>query len=437
MIKMKIPFKLLILLFSLSPISLKAVDVKVLKSQKNITFWYVHETKVPVISLAFSFEGGTAQDPQDKAGLTSFFTSMLLEGAGNLKAQALRELLENKGIDCGFDEDKDHIYGSLRTTVEQRKEAATLLKSILHSPRFDDDALRYRKEASLAQIKNYRKSPTHFLKQKSRPLLFGNHPYNKDHEGTLEGIQKISKRDLTRVQKDRFVKGTLKVVLCGNLSSSEAAQMIDEIFGDLPEKGSLSDISKAVMNLSGKDIEIHGPFPQTVAVFFQEGLPRKDPDYYKLALLIDIMGGKSSSRLFREIREKNGLVYTIQAGLGLEEHVQYISGSFGTENKSARNARKMLREQWSQMQKLGASEKELDDAKKGFLGSIAFGFADTMSTAQTLLSLYEDGFKPSYLKAREDMIRSVKISDLNAFAKKFFKPEKLTTFMVGEDLAKS
>ena len=96
---------------------------------------------MPLVALAFTFEGGSAQDPAGKAGVAQMLARLLDEGAGAYSSDAFQERLAARAIELSFHAGPDAVGGSLKTLVRHADEAFALLRLALAEPRFDEDAI--------------------------------------------------------------------------------------------------------------------------------------------------------------------------------------------------------------------------------------------------------------------------------------------------------
>src|SRR5262249_31068682 len=137
---------------------------------------------------------------------------------------------------------------------------------------------------------------------------------------------------------------------------------------------------------------------QSVVLFGEAGIKRDDPDFYAAALVDDIMGGGNfSSRLQRSLREKRGLVYSIDTGLITLDHLGLLSGSFGTKNASAMEAINLARDEWRKMGDSGPTAAELADAKTHLIGEYPLRFDSTQKAANALLNIQLAGLAIDYV----------------------------------------
>jgi len=115
--------------------------VRQVVSPGGVEVWHVESPLVPLVALAFAFEGGAAQDPAQKPGVAQMLARLLDEGAGPYGSDAFQERLAARAIELTFHAGPDAVGGSLKTLVKHADEAFELLRLALAEPRFDPDAV--------------------------------------------------------------------------------------------------------------------------------------------------------------------------------------------------------------------------------------------------------------------------------------------------------
>ena len=119
-----------------------AVKIERVVSAKGIEAWLVHDSSVPVISVAFEFRGGSSLDPTGKEGLSEMITGLLDEGAGEFDSQAFQKILEDESVYMSFGAGPDGLSGNLRMLSAKRERAFDLLRLSLTQPRFDAEPVK-------------------------------------------------------------------------------------------------------------------------------------------------------------------------------------------------------------------------------------------------------------------------------------------------------
>ena len=112
-----------------------------LTTPSGIPIWHVESQVVPLIALAFTIEGGAAQDPVGKAGTAQLLARLLDEGAGPYESDAFQERLAARAIELSFNAGPDAVGGSVKTLVKHADEAIELLRLAICEPRLDPAAI--------------------------------------------------------------------------------------------------------------------------------------------------------------------------------------------------------------------------------------------------------------------------------------------------------
>lgn len=429
--------RLLHIFFILSFSTMASSQVNALKiheitTPKGIKAWFVEERNLPIISMSFAFEGGSANVPTSQEGVALFATELLLEGSGELSAHDFKEKLEELGIQLSISADLDYVRGSMRTIVDHKEDAFKLLKASLLKPRLEDKSIELVRSRLITYIRNLQKDPSYIVTQKMKGELFKDHPYGRPQDGTLQTIKAIKREDIKAFLDKEFRLDGLKVVVCGNLDVKDVPTILDNIFGDFPAQIEIPKLQKIAIQFPGTVFIQKEPFPQSVCLFLQQGLSPKDPNYTKLALLNDILGATPTSILWMEVREKRGLSYYVGTTIDYHRYSEYFGGVTGSENARLKDAVAIIRTEWQKSAQGTFTAQELTQSKESLVESFALAFADTLSSTNALLGYFINDFTPQYIYDREKRIRSVSLEELNSFARSFMTPKQLTFFIVGE-----
>src|ERR1700744_73913 len=128
-------------LFVLAPVPARAANIQNVDLGKDAEVWFAEDHTVPIISFNISLPAGSGYDPAGKAGLASFASAMIDEGAGGLDSKAFHEALANRAISFRASVERDHLVIGITTLKENAPEAMHLLQLALTRPRFEADAL--------------------------------------------------------------------------------------------------------------------------------------------------------------------------------------------------------------------------------------------------------------------------------------------------------
>jgi zinc protease len=397
-------------------------------SPSGIEVWLVREPAVPLVSLNFSFRGGANQDPADKPGVATMISGLLDEGAGDLDANAYHERLENKAIELGFEADRDHFSGSLRTLVENVDEATDLLRMALTSPHFDTEAVERIRGQLLSNLRQEAQSPGHIASEQWWATAFAGHPYGRPVSGTIESMSAITPDDLRAYTRRVFARDMLKVAIVGNVDAAKASEIVEKVFASLPAKADLVPVASAQPQGLGRVITVNLDVPQSVVVIGGAGIPRKDPDFMAAFIVNHILGGGSySSRLYREVREARGLAYSIYSSLVPLSHAALFMGSTATRGDRATQTLDVVEKEIRRLAETGPTEDELAKAKTFLEGSFALRFDTSTKIASQLVSMQLDDLGIDYIERRNSLVEAVTLADVKRVAKRLLDGGLLVT----------
>lgn len=418
----RIAATLLLMLFAVAPGY--AVEIKEVVSPKGIRAWLVQDDFVPLISVRFSFKGGSTQDPEGKEGLANLMTGLFDEGAGDLNSDAFQEMLDDVGAEMGFNADDDRITGSMRMLADKRDTAIDLLALAVNRPRFDQAPIDRIRQQVVAGIKASERDPNTIAGRKFAEALYGDHPYARRSEGTEASLISITHDDLVTFHKQNFARDNLIVSVVGSISPEDLAPLLDKVFGDLPEKAQLEPVSDAKLAF-GQTTRVDYALPQTSISMVYPGVQRQDSDFFPAYIVNHILGGGTfSSRIYNEVREKRGLAYSAGSNLVNRDHMAALMVSTATRADRASETLQILKTEIARMAKDGPTEEELIEAKKYLIGSYAVNNLDSSSAvASTLIGLQDENLGRNYIDKRADMINAVTLDQVKTVAKKLLETE--------------
>lgn len=408
-----------------------AVDIKRVVSPGGIEAWLVQDDNVPLIAMSFAFHGGSSQDPVGKEGVSNFLSGTLDEGAGDLDSQAFQGRLDELSIDLSYDSGKDAFYGTLRTLAVNRDEAFRLLRLSLNEPRFDEEPVERIRAQILTGIRASANDPETVANDRWMEILFPNHPYGRSTEGTPETVAAITADDLRAYARSNLARQNLKISVVGAIDEATLGAALDEIFGPLPAAPQQVDVPE-VSPVAATRLDVTMDVPQSVLRFGGTGPKRNDPDFIPVYIADYILGGGSfSSRLYREVREKRGLAYSVFTGLAPFDHSGLAYGGTATRADRAEEALSIIEAEVKRFIEEGPTAEEVEKAKAYLIGSYALRFTSSSAIARQLLGIQMDDLGIDYINRRNDMIQAVTVDEVREAAKRMYA-DGLVVVKVGQ-----
>ena len=409
-----------------------AIQFESLETKNGIKFWLIEDNSLPLVSMSFSFKGGSILDPIGKDGVTNLMTSLLDEGTQNFTASEYRLFKRQNGIKISFSTSKERIDGSFQVVKPRLQEGFYLLHESINKAKFPVAEIKKVKSQIEASIKIDDSNISTLASNKFNEFFFKDKLIGRNTKGNLKALDTISRDNIQSIYKSSFVKDRLVIGISGNIEPSLAKKYVDYVFGDLPSKEFINPISTLKELSIGKEI-IKMKTPQTTVIFGQKGLGRKDKEYFAARIINYVLGGGGfQSRLYKEIREANGLVYSIYSYLMPYEYVGAIVGGFQTRNENVGKTIEKVKSEWKRIKSEGITKIELQNAKTYYKGSFSRNFTSTLSIANLLMIVQYYDLGEDYFKKRDLIIDDLKLNEINNLAKKLFDSETLFFMIVGE-----
>lgn len=419
------------LLFVVATPSLAATKIQRLVSPGGIEAWFVQDATVPLIAMEYAFGGGAAQDPAGKPGVGNMVASLLDEGSGDLDSKTFHERLERRAIELSFTANRDTFRGSLRMLKDNKDEAFDLLHLALTSPRFDATDVERIRAQVISSLRRETTNPTSLASRKFLEVAFGDHPYSRQANGTLESVPKIDVADLKDYVRRVIAKDTLRIAVVGDVDPDTLGKLLDKTFGGLQAKASLTPVADVEAAKPPQRAFIPLDVPQTVVTFGGPGVRRDDPKFMAAYVVNHIVGGGSfSSRLYKEVREKRGLAYSIYQSLLWMDRSAIFIGNTGTRADRAGETVDAIEKEIRRMAEEGPTQKELDEAKSYLKGSQMLALDTSSKLAQALLQYQLDKLPIDYIEKRNALVDAVTLDDAKQAAKKLWG-QGLLTVIVG------
>ena len=408
-----------------------AAKIQRLVTPGGIEAWFVQDSTVPLIALEFAFGGGATQDPTDKPGVGNMVASLIDEGSGDLDSRTYHERLDRRAIELSFASNRDSFRGSMRMLKDTRDEAFDLLRTALTSPHFASEDVERIRAQIISGLRAESTNPTALASRKFLQVAFGDHPYGRAASGTIDSIPKIAVSDMKNYVSRVFARDTLRIAVVGDVDPATLGKLLDRTFGDLPAKASLTPVPEVTAAQPPQRAFVALDVPQTVVTFGGPGLKRDDPNFMAGYIVNQILGGAGlSSRLYKEVREKRGLAYSVYGSLLWMQHSGIFIGNTGTRADRATETVEAINDEVRRMGEEGPTQQELDEAKSYLKGSQMLALDTSSKLAGMLLQFQIDKLPIDYIEKRNAMVDAVTLDQAKSAARRLWA-QGLLTVVVG------
>jgi zinc protease len=225
-----------------------------------------------------------------------------------------------------------------------------------------------------------------------------------------------------------LARQNLKIAVVGDIDAETLMPLLDRVFGALPEKPDLAPVDNVSPQGLGRRIDVSLDVPQTVVDFGGPGIARQDPDFMAAYIVNHILGGGSiSSRLYQEVREKRGLVYSVSDNLVWLDHAALFIGGTATRTARTGETLDLIQKEIHRLAAEGPTQAELTEAKNYLNSSFVLNLDTSGKIAAFLVQLQLDRLGADYFQRRPAMIDAVTLDDARRVAKRLLDDGLLVT----------
>jgi predicted Zn-dependent peptidase len=389
--------------------------------------------KLPIVALHLVVDAGGVYDPPDRPGLAGFTAAMMTEGTKTRDATKISDDLgfigASLGAGAGFD--SASLSGSVLT--RHLDELLALFADVLMNPTFPQGDFARVQDQRLVSLIQQRDVPGAVASKAFAQLYWGDHPYGHWLLGTEQSVKTTTREDLARFHAARWRPNVSELVVVGDVTAKALQERLEKALGAwrgwAPPAGS-PKVAKP-STLRTLLIEKRGA-PQAYVLMGMPGFQRSSPDYVAAEVAFQVLGGGTSSRLFRELREKEGYTYGVYARAEARRlgGASFVVGSIKADVTGP--AMKALLAQIVGLRDDPVPAEELAVARNSLLLSLPADFALAAGIAGKVAEEVIYGLPDDYWDGYATQVVKVSAEDVQRVAQKYLDPSKLTTVMVCE-----
>jgi len=260
---------------------------------------------------------------------------------------------------------------------------------------------------------------------------FGDQPIGWPIGGSLETVGEMRRDDFVTHIAAHYVPSNTVVSVAGNTTHDEVLRLVEQAFGDLPP-GAAPAPEPARDEFGAPRVTVETrEVAQCHLGIALHAVPRLDPDRYPLQVLNTILGRGMSSRLFKEVRERRGLAYSVGSGVARYNDIGAMSISAGVTLEHLEEATQVIRDELFKLVDAMPDEDETMRARDFAIGNFRLGLESTMALAQRA---GEALLMTGEIETIEDVvggIEQVAPGDVQRVAQRLFKPGEFAMAVVG------
>jgi predicted Zn-dependent peptidase len=321
---------------------------------------------------------GSRDETPRLAGASHYLEHLLFKGTARRTATQIAEEMDAVGGEHNAFTSKEYTCFYSRTLDRDLPLAVDILADMLAASKLAKHDVDAERTVILEEIGMHADDPDDVAFELFGSTLFGDHPLGRPELGTRGSIEAMSRDQLARYWRRWYAPANLVVAAAGNLDHDELVALVGDAFGK-QEAGPAPAQSRSAPSLSGGVGVRFRETEQAHVVFGGSGISRSDPRRFALGVMNVAFGGGTSSRLFQEVREKRGLVYSIGSFAIHYQETGAFAVHAGASPRHTHEVLKVVRDELSRIVADGLTEEEVERAKGHVKGSVVLGLEDSAS----------------------------------------------------------
>lgn len=394
----------------------------------------LEDHELPLVQMSSRIRVGSIYDPIDKIGLAEITGEVMRTGGTHTRTgDDLDVLLEQNAASVECSIDLDSGVASASSLKEDVDLVLGVLADVLMNPAFREDKLQLAKMQYHSTIARRNDSAEEIASREFTKLIYGpDSVYARHMEHST--VEAITQEDLVEFHRRFYGPNRTMLAVWGDFDSDEMIEKIAHAFADwetvtqaLPEVKPVDYAYVSTVNLIEKtDIN------QSNIYLGHIGGRMDDPDYFALVVMNRILGGGFTGRLFKNVRARAGLAYSVFGRYSARyAHPGLMFVGCQTQSASTVKAIKGMVHELEQMVELKATPEELAIAKESYLNTFVFNFDTTAEMVSRLMIYDYYGYPEDFLQKTKQAVEQVSLEDVLRVAKEHVRPDRVQILVVG------
>jgi predicted Zn-dependent peptidase len=381
------------------------------------------------VAVGIWVDTGSRNESPGRGGISHLIEHLVFKGTASRTAEEIARTMDSVGGQMDAFTAKEHTCFYVQVLDEHLSLAVNLLTDILLNPLFAPDELEREKSVVLQEIKMVDDTPDDLIHDLYAARAWAGHPLGLPILGQREDVVGYDSATVRQHFTEEYVPQRITIAVAGNVTHEQAVSLFASRFDGFDRPAAGRTEQRPALH-SGIEI-VTKTLEQVHLVVGFPGLTHTAPERYALYLLNDMIGGSMSSRLFQEVRERQGLVYSIYSGSQAYKDTGVVYIYAATDAPNFSKMLKAVLKEIRVLKKTGVTAEELARSKQHLKGSLMLSLEST-SSRMNRLAKHEMQFG-SFLTvdAMLAAIDDVRIEEVQALISDLLDEEQLTLVTLG------
>jgi len=386
--------------------------------------------QVRSVSVGIWIRTGSRREPPAWSGISHFIEHMVFKGTARRTAEEIARSVDSVGGMLDAFTAKEMICFNVKVLDQHLCEAFDVLADLVLRPLFAEEDIAKERQVVLEEIKMDQDNPEYLVHEIFTENFWWGHPLGRPILGTRETVKRFNREALCDYFHRWYAPNNMVITAAGNLEHRQVLNLVATQFADLkPAQDGLSETTPRpharITTRNKRELE------QVHICLGVPSFPMAHEQRYAAGILNVILGGGMSSRLFQNIRERQGLAYAIFSEISPYRDTGLLSVYAGTALETAGQLVRLVTEEFRNLKEQPVAEEELRRAKEHLKGSLMLSLESTNARMSNLArqEIYFGRFFS--LDELIAAIEAVTAEEIQAIAREFFRPEAVGVTVLG------
>jgi predicted Zn-dependent peptidase len=330
------------------------------------------------VAVGVWLKRGSRHETPGQSGISHFIEHMVFKGTSNRSAEVIAAQVDSIGGHMDAFTAKEYASFHLKVLDEHLPLAMDILGDIALNPLFDASEMTKEKKVIFEEINMVEDTPDDLVMELFTGAFWPDHPLGRPILGTKRSVSGFRRDELAAFFRSVYRAGNVVIAAAGHLEHDATSRLVRRHFGALAPGGGTRDggpprPASRIVTRSKKELE------QVHVCLGTPSYPQAHEDRYGVYILNTVLGGSMSSRLFQNVREKRGLVYSISSGVSAYSDAGTLTVYAGTSLDSVDEVVRLSLEELRRMKGEPLPEEELRRSKDHLKGSLMLSLENTGS----------------------------------------------------------
>ena len=374
----------------------------------------------------FILDIGSRDELPDEQGLAHFWEHMAFKGTEKRRSFHILNRLESVGGELNAYTTKEKICFYSSVLDKHFEKSFELLTDITFHSIFPEREVEKERGVILEEMSMYLDTPEDAIVDEFDTVVFGNHPLGNNILGTKESVSSFTKQSFIDFLDRNLSTDALVFCSVSNLPFEKVVKLAEKLLSDVPAVK--KPIKRKAFELYKPKTEtIEKPISQAHCVIGCPAYALNDERRIPFFMLVNLLGGPGmNSRLNLAVREKHGLVYTIDANYATYIDTGLLSIYFGTEKKQLKRTTSLVLKELKRLREKQLGSLQLHTAKEQLMGQLAMAEESNIGLMMMMGKSILDQGKVDSLNEIFDQIRNTSAKDLLEIANDVLREDQLS-----------